>query len=102
MKISTRDGQAMIALISKGEKIETHGALSGEPNPAYVHTGRLPEPYADDLRFEVRRGNVTYVMYSYATPIAWKLRDGTVVSPDVSYSVTTSQHQGKARYVLNA
>ena len=39
-------------------------------------------------------------VYSYATPIAWVLDDGSVVIPEHSYSTTTSHHQGLARMYL--
>ena len=60
----------------------------------------------DDLAFEERgqlmadtrdaEGQQLYVVYSYATPIAWVLPNGTVRFPAVRYSMTTSRHQGQA------
>jgi len=62
--------------------------MRGEKNPAHIFRGRLPMsiaiPSASDVRF---------VVYSYATPIGWMLKDGTAVVPDVKYSVTTSKQQ---------
>jgi hypothetical protein len=59
-----------------------------------VDTGHLPREWVQRLRSKP----VTYVVFSYATPIAWVHEDGEVVIPDVKYSVSTSQHQGAARY----
>ena len=33
-----------------------------------------------------------YVVFSYSTPIAWKLADGRWMAPKHTYSVTTRQH----------
>lgn len=41
-----------------------------------------------------------YYIYSYATPIAWRVGDKWFV-PAVRYSVTTSKHQGIIRYVTS-
>ena len=42
-----------------------------------------------------------YVIYSYATPIAWHGRNGWVV-PDTRYSQTTSCHQGAVKTAVGA
>lgn len=99
-KISTRDGAKMIAAISKGEDFHTHGALRGEANPVNVYPGQLPQEHVQRLYRDLLTGEVTYVIFSYLTPIAWKMKDGSVRRPRVFYSRTTSQHQGKAGYVL--
>lgn len=59
--------------------------------------GQLPEPYLSELRQNLIDYRVLYVVYSYATPIAWVLDDETIVIPDVTYSATTSRHQGIVR-----
>jgi hypothetical protein len=61
----------------------------------YGGTGRLPSEYVKELRSALDNQDVIYIVYSYATPIAWVLKDGTEVKPPVKYSVTTSKHQGK-------
>lgn len=64
--------------------------------------GEMPEPY----RSEMNESVVTYVVYSYRTPIAYRRiadwnRNGTAnyewIVPDVRYSMTTSKHQGRVR-----
>lgn len=59
-------------------------------------TGRLE----GDTLAEFRAADVTYVVYSYGTPIAWVTRSGLVRIPGTRYSVTTSNHQGLARAYL--
>lgn len=63
-----------------------------------VSTGRAP--------FDVRvmfdgasddHGTDLYVIRSYGTPIAWAGPGEALTVPAVSYSVTTSRHQGIAR-----
>lgn len=85
----------------------------------YPSTGRMPALYADMLQFHASR-NPVYVVYSYATPIAWvnvhvtpkdsnnpnSVETRTIIPidpsyaetnqwviPDVNYSVTTTNHQ---------
>lgn len=58
--------------------------------------GRLPEEYAA----QYRAGNVVYTVFSYGTPIAWSTSGGGWVVPAVSYSRTTTVHQGKVRSAL--
>lgn len=66
------------------------------PQPGrMVSSGRLylhPE-WAARLAGEEQ---VDYVVWSYATPIAWHTPEGWVVPP-VKYSPTTTQHQHTAR-----
>lgn len=56
----------------------------------YVDTGRLPSEWASELR----RTGARYVVFSYATPIAWVTPEGEIVVPSVKYSVSTSKVQG--------
>jgi hypothetical protein len=44
---------------------------------------------------------VDYVIYSYATPIAWHRSDGNWVVPDVKYSNTTTRHQSFVTVALH-
>ena len=56
-------------------------------HPTEISIGRLD--------FDLRNvSGVDYVIYSYATPIAWR-RDGVWSVDDTRYSVTTSCHQGR-------
>lgn len=52
--------------------------------------GKLPREYTIPA-------TAVYVVFSYSTPIGWVDADGTRTIPDVRYSVTTTQHQGKVR-----
>lgn len=71
-------GNSMSAIEGKG----TTGRLEGQALGHYQ---------ADD---------VAYTVYSYATPIAWVTRGGFVRVPEVSYSVTTTNHQTLCRVYL--
>jgi len=48
-------------------------------------------------RFKQDEMRIRYVVKSYATPIAWKLEDGSWVVPAEKYSITTSRHQSVVR-----
>lgn len=94
-RISSR-GWAVKDALSDQEPFTTHGALRADdfaPND----TGRLSGEWQRTYREQSRGDGVRYVVRSYATPIAWVLKDGQVVIPDESYSVTTSKHQGLVR-----
>lgn len=69
-----------------------NGTLRGEAGGATV-TGQLPREFAEEAHA------ATYVIYSYATPIAWQDRSGRWVVPMVRYSVTTSRHQSVAHAI---
>lgn len=81
-----------------------------------LYRGQLPNEY----RVRVLKDNPTYVVWSYATPIAWyvpseeysrydqglehNVKGRTTahwVYPDTSYSTTTSRHQGFVRVALS-
>jgi len=79
-----------------------HASMSGEWT-SYVHSGRLPQETYDEMR-ELLKDRDLYVVYSYATPIAYAW-DREIHVPDHKYSVTTTHHQGIVRladhYALN-
>lgn len=58
-----------------------------------VLAGRLQG--ADLEAFNRDNGSITYVVWSYATPIAWVTDDSRVHKVAQRFSVTTSKHQGK-------
>lgn len=59
--------------------------------------GEMPDETYAKLVSDVRKAATTYVVFSYQTPIAWVLDDGSVVLPEIKYSVATSQHQAMVR-----
>lgn len=68
---------------------KTYGNLSGRPGPADTF-GQLPE------FFRASAARADYVVYSYATPIAWHEPGMTLwLSPGIRYSVTTTKAQGR-------
>ncbi|MET8983271.1 hypothetical protein ABZX85_47675 [Streptomyces sp. NPDC004539] len=71
----------------------TYGALRATDQQSYC-VGLLPQEWADRYRSDAVAGRIRYQVFSYSTPIAWVLDDGTVVVPHVRYSITTSGHQG--------
>jgi hypothetical protein len=63
-----------------------------------VQAGQLNEhrEIAEELQLGIARGDVTYVVYSYATPIGW-IANGKGHVPAINYSVTASHHQNITR-----
>lgn len=80
-------------LIERRRDFKTHSDnFRGETHKPgdYVFTGRLSGKHSETL------SQADYIVFSYATPIAWHLPDGWVVPP-VTYSVSTARHQSIAR-----
>lgn len=63
-------------------------------------TGSLRGDNLEALLSAVDRHALTYVVYSYQTPIAWHTDDLGWTIPDTKYSVTTSNHQGVVRRAI--
>lgn len=86
-------------LLSSRSPFRSHGAMRAH---AYAPrgTGRLPAEWVDVYRSDCENPGISYVVYSYQTPIAWLRNDGRTVIPDVGYSVTTTRHQGLCRVWL--
>lgn len=80
LKPFSRSGFAMRGVEGKGSDT---GRLEGDHLAAY------------------KAADIVYTVYSYATPIAWVKKGGMIVVPSVSYSPTTSHHQGLCRTYLN-
>jgi len=91
-KLAMQSWAVRRALASR-QPFATYGALRATDHQSYS-VGWLPECWADRYRSDADAGRIVYQVYSYSTPIAWVLNDGTVVVPHVRYSATTSGHQG--------
>jgi hypothetical protein len=91
-KISSKSRECAEA-IGRREPFNTYGALCATDHKVGPwDSGRLS---GEDLdRFRADMPHITYVVWSYATPIAWVAGD-EVYRVKQKFSVTTSQHQGK-------
>lgn len=101
IRTTTRNA-TMIARAIKGmEDFTTSGALEGIANPRWVNSGRMSD--SDSTTLCAARDNIgiDYVIYSYATPIAYRTHDGEWTIPGAKYSVTTSKHQSTIRYAVS-
>lgn len=97
--------RAVEALTSKGEEWQNNGRTlwghsEGHEQFALPNDCQLPHITADILQDAIHRQQVDYIVWSYVTPIAWHLREGRWIMPDVRYSVTTSKHQSVARGIV--
>lgn len=94
-KLRTNDVDGVAAAMGSGREFETGGKLRGRPGSASGwDLGQLPEEWWGAV------GEAAYVVFSHATPIAWRGADGAWVCPGVSYSVSTSRHQGTVRRAI--
>lgn len=81
--------------------------LTGERGPALGgltsdHPGRLPHDLGRVFSGYVNDGSLEYVVRSYATPIAWKVRGMTNwIFPGETYSKSTNGHQSALRLALS-
>lgn len=82
----------MVELVESGRPFSNHsGSFRGEPvTGRYVSTGEMPTNHAEFMR--TFAGEIDYVIFSYATPVAWHA-NGEWYIPDVKYSRTTTRHQ---------
>jgi hypothetical protein len=83
-------------LLALRKTFDTHGAMRAT-GYAYESTGRMPNDWAEMYRADLRSPGISYVVFSYATPIAWVRTDGVTVIPEVAYSLTTTRHQNMCR-----
>lgn len=74
------------------------GNFWAEDRAVMISLGHLPRHL--DRFWHAERRNVDYVVYSYATPIAWRLKSGEWKYPEVTYSMTTTRHQHVTRMAL--
>lgn len=74
---------------------ETYGALKAteETRVTAWDSGRLTGPDLD--RFNLDLDSIRYVVWSYATPIAWWSETNGWHRVAQKFSMTTSHHQGK-------
>lgn len=85
---------ALVKLSNDGQPWQNNGkTLTGVPGSARTW-GKL-DP---GTRAEVDAAD--YVIYSYSTPIAWRVAGSWTVDT-ARYSVTTSRHQSAARALLS-
>lgn len=71
-------------------------ALSGTVG-APGRAGRLEGEDLTLWRRHCVNPDVTFTVWSYGTPIAWRMADGSWVLVSGRFSVTTSKHQGVVR-----
>lgn len=80
--------------------VNAQGSLSGriEYPGGVMSIGKLPDEWRAELLKAFSQGEHVYVVFSYATPIAWAISTNGVygewIKPPVKYSSTTSNHWG--------
>ena len=89
-KVSSRSREVS-TLIASRTPFQTYGALRGGANEG--NTGQLNPDERN--RFYEDANHIDYVVYSYATPIAWHSTSRGWHKVAQKFSVTTSKHQGK-------
>lgn len=84
--------------LSEHLPFSTSGALRGDVWAQDMVTryelGSLNTEEANRFMVDHLAG-IAYVVWSYRTPIAWVLTDGTIYRVGQRFSPTTSKHQGK-------
>jgi hypothetical protein len=81
------------------ESFKTYGKFEGQAGKpgdfTHAFLGQLQEPYR--TQFTRTADRIDYVVYSYATPIAWhnEMSGEWVTTDDASYSPRTTTHQSK-------
>jgi len=94
MNILPTNDHALAQIIAR-ETFRNHGRTLSAEWTTYPSRGSAPQEVRDALLTATRNNTeAVYVVYSYATPIAWARRDDNLLTvPAMRYSATTSQHQ---------
>ncbi len=100
VKINTR-GTAVRDAIAARRVFDTHGSFYGRPADGdgylgFLGGGVLPDEWRGRFRVE----KPSFVVFSYATPVAWWSEFHGWTVPPVKYSATTSRHQSQVRMAL--
>lgn len=86
--------QASAAIDAREPFSNATGSLRGEINPLLIKRGWLNDDEWARLHADHGTGWMSYVVYSYDTPIAWVMEDGTRYRVEQKFSPTTSKHMG--------
>lgn len=89
--------------LANRQDVRTSGAMKAlvRRNPKIVpDMGELDMDERQRLMADVGEHGVTYVVWSYVTPIAWVKGDGEVYLVPQRFSRTTSRHQSVAACYL--
>lgn len=74
------------------------GNLRG--SKVYDTAGVLPDEYRTILEAGVALNHIDFVVYSYATPVAWHYVGMNWYVPEVRYSQSTTNHQNVLRVAV--
>lgn len=88
-RVANRDAERLIRNLQPFTGSNFHGTTSFE---GY---GRMDRSLGHAFAVE----SADYIVYSYATPIAWHLA-GSWVMPHTKFSVTTTRHQSYVRRAI--
>jgi hypothetical protein len=102
--MSTLNYRQISAALADREPFTGNSMTAEYVDTSYTQsTGRLPTYDATWFQADREKADSLklsfYVVYSYATPIAWAYGD-TVSIPEVKYSPTTSKQQSKVKLSL--
>jgi hypothetical protein len=99
-----RDRDRLVELSNAGTEWRNNGGtMRGVPGRSWAH-GKLSQGLSSESSYGeamVQLNAAQYVIYSYATPIAWLTDSGEWVVADATYSRTTARHQSFARALLS-
>lgn len=87
-------------LSTQTEFMNSTGNFRGERwgNVTMPSTGKMDISDREKLRGDLEQYGITYVVWSYSTPIGWRRGDGVWHSPYAGYSQTTkTKHLSRLR-----
>lgn len=94
MKTNLNRHQSRAAIDAREDFTNSTKSLRGVKNPSTIGKGRLNEDETNRLLDDQTKPGITYLVYSYDTPIAWEKSDGSRYRVSQKFSSTTSQHMG--------
>jgi len=98
MYTSRKNAIEKIAKLQEFNGNSMYGRIN--PDGGWMSSGRIYGDAAVLWRIDETAARIRYVVYSYATPIAWVRDNGEWVVPVEKYSATTSRHQSIVRMAV--
>ena len=86
--------QSREAIAAHEDFTNSGGSMRGVTKPITIGRGELNDAEYETLCSHIDTFGIAYVVYSYETPIAWILNDGSKYRVEQWFSRTTSKHMG--------
>ena len=92
-KKSRATRETIPGLVERREVFEnSSGTMRAVQNPKTYTVGQLNREEQDKLRIDFERNGVSYLIYSFETPIAWETKNGWIYKVQQELTQTSQRH----------